>query len=188
MVARSTLKPVRSWSLLGRKSAASDRREETRSPRRRMRKSRLITAVDLGTTKVCVIIGEIDGDGMLTVLGVGSAPSRGIQRGMVTNINETVSSLRTAYSRALELARVEPREVLVGIAGDHIIGYNSFGVMGVSNPQAGIDVRDINNAKEKALDILRPQGHGGHSPVRAGIHRRRDAGHHRSAADVWQEP
>ena len=125
--------------------------------RRPLRKARLIAGMDLGTTKVCAMIGTVDEEGLVTILGLGSAPSRGIRRGVVTNISQTVESVKKAYSQAYKLARVHPREVLVGIAGDHISGIDLAGMVEVANPEAGIERRDLKRARHKALKVVLPQ-------------------------------
>ncbi len=124
--------------------------------RRRRRKPRLITGLDIGTTKICAIIGSVDEDGRITVLGMGAAPSRGVRRGTVININETVEAVVSAYTQAHDLAHVHPREVYVGIAGDHISGVNLEGITEIANPNAGVDRRDITRAKERALKMILP--------------------------------
>lgn len=131
-------------------------RPQTPVPTRR-RKERLITGIDIGTTKVCVIIGSVDAQGSITVLGIGSAPSRGMRDGKVSNIAETVSSLREAYKQAYNLAHVHPREVLVGIAGDHISGIDTESVTEVAKPESGIDPADIRRVRRKALKMAMPQ-------------------------------
>lgn len=146
------LKPGR---LLASKGYGSSERHV--SAARRHFRRRLVTALDLGTTKVCAIIAEIDEEGMISVLGVGSAPSRGIQRGEVKNISQTVEALKQAYGRAYDLAHVHPGEVIVGIAGDHISGFSNGGVVPVGNPNVGIDRRDIMKVREKALALTIPE-------------------------------
>ena len=123
--------------------------------------ARWITGIDIGTTKVCAIIGSADANGVITVHGIGSSPSRGIQRGVVTNIQETVSAVREAYAQAHQLARSEldgyrPSEILVGIAGDHISGINLEGMVEVAHPESGIDERDLDRVKKKALKMVLP--------------------------------
>jgi len=119
---------------LPQRSGASLSRRSGRVVASRARRSRLIAGLDIGTTKVCAIIGQVDESGNLRILGLGSAPSRGMRRGVVTNINQTVEALAKAYGQAFELARVRPREVHVGIAGDHISGINLDGMVEVANP------------------------------------------------------
>lgn len=129
----------------------------TKKTRRKKMKTRYITGLDIGTTKVCAIIAAADSDGAITILGMGSSPSRGMRRGVVTNINDTVESVQKAYQQAYKLAHVNPREVLVGIAGDHISGINLDGMIEVSNPEAGIEERDCNRVRKKALRLVLPQ-------------------------------
>lgn len=125
--------------------------------RRKKKRARFITGLDIGTTKVCALIAAADPDGSITILGMGSAPSRGIRRGVVTDINETVEAVQKAYQQAYKLAHVHPREVLVGIAGDHITGINLEGMVEVANPEAGIEERDMKRARQKALRLVLPQ-------------------------------
>ncbi len=125
--------------------------------RRGLRRARTIAGIDIGTTKVCAILGACDEEGTITILGVGSAPSRGMRRGVVTNINETVQAVRKAYDQAYQLAHVHPHEVLVGIAGDHISGINLEGMIEVANPEAGVDERDQKRVVKKTLKLTLPQ-------------------------------
>jgi cell division protein FtsA len=148
------LQPSRKLS--GRCSTNPDA-ERARQAKRRKTKPRLIAGLDIGTTKVCAITAEVDAEGTITVLGMGSSPSRGMRRGVVTNINETVEAVEKAYQQAYKLARVHPREVLVGIAGDHISGINAEGMIEVANPNTGIDERDCKRVKLKALRLVMPQ-------------------------------
>lgn len=120
------------------------------------RRRRLITGLDIGTTKVCAIIAEAALDGGLSVLGIGSSPSRGMRRGVVTDIDHTVSAIEKAMEHARGLAQVTPSEVYVGIAGDHISGLSVDGIVEVGNPNAGIDERDCNTVVRKALHISMP--------------------------------
>ncbi|MCE5228289.1 cell division protein FtsA [bacterium] len=139
-----------------RATGGSRGQDGTVQARRRRRKPRLITGLDIGTTKVCAIIGSVDEDGRITVLGMGAAPSRGVRRGAVININETVDAVMSAYGQAHELAHIHPREVYVGIAGDHISGVNLEGTTEIANPNAGVDRRDCMRARQRALKMILP--------------------------------
>lgn len=126
-------------------------------PRQKKRgKRRLIAGLDIGTTKVCAIIAQADSDGTITVLGLGSSPSRGMRRGVVTDINHTVSAIEKAFFNAYELARVRPSEIYVGIAGDHISGLNLEAMVPVAHPNVGIDERDCRNVVNQALKMSMP--------------------------------
>ncbi|MBI3736209.1 cell division protein FtsA [Candidatus Sumerlaeota bacterium] len=123
---------------------------------RRTGRKRIVMGLDIGTTKVCAIIADVDAEGGVTVLGLGSSPSRGMRRGMVTDINHTVSAIEKAYLHAYELARATPSEIYVGIAGDHISGINAEAIVEVAHPNVGIDERDCRNVIKRALQISMP--------------------------------
>ncbi len=121
--------------------------------------SRIITGLDIGTTKVCAVIVREDLDGRLNVVGIGSAPSHGLRKGVVVNIDQTVQSIQQALMEAENMAGVEVESVFVGIAGDHIRSLNSKGVVGVAREDHEITEEDveraINAAKALALPIDR---------------------------------
>ncbi|MGH1363057.1 MAG: cell division protein FtsA [Calditrichia bacterium] len=120
---------------------------------------RIITGLDIGTTKICAVIVKEDTDGKLNVVGIGSSPSHGLRKGVVVNIDKTVSSVRSALDEAQIMAGVEVDTVYVGIAGDHIRSLNSKGMVGVSRDDHEITQEDvdraINAAKALALPIDR---------------------------------
>lgn len=113
-------------------------------------KTRMFTGLDIGTTKICTIVGEIDPSGRTTIRGLSSTPSQGLRRGVVVDLDETVSSIRTAIRKAEEVAQVEVRDVLVGIAGGHIQCHHRTGTVAVANPERGITRADIRRAIDKA--------------------------------------
>ncbi|RMH87186.1 MAG: cell division protein FtsA [Calditrichaeota bacterium] len=120
---------------------------------------RVITGLDIGTTKVCAVVVKEDLDGSLHVVGVGSSPSYGLRKGVVVNIDKTVHSIQKAMEEAQTMAGVEVDSVFVGIAGDHIRSINSKGMVGVSRDDHEITEEDveraINAAKALALPIDR---------------------------------
>ena len=120
---------------------------------------KIITGLDIGTTKICAVIVMEDPDGKLNVVGIGSAPSYGLRKGVVVNIDKTVHAIRLAMEEAQHMAGVEVDSVFVGIAGDHIRSINSKGMVGVTRDDHEItegDVeRAINAAKALALPIDR---------------------------------
>src|SRR5437868_8920278 len=83
---------------------------------------RIVVGLDVGTTKVCAIVAAISArePHTMTILGVGHAPADGLSRGVVTNIEKTVGSIEKAVAEAEAQSGVKIREVVVGIAGDHI--------------------------------------------------------------------
>jgi cell division protein FtsA len=108
----------------------------------------LIVGLDIGTTKICVVVGEIQGS-RIDVIGIGSHPSQGLRKGVVVNIESTVSSIRKAVEEAEMMAGCEIDSVCVGIAGSHIKGFNSHGLIAVK--QREIRAEDI----ERVVDAAR---------------------------------
>lgn len=96
-----------------------------------MAREDIIVGLDIGTTKVCAVIGEIDED-RVEIIGVGTSPSHGLRKGVVVNIDSTIKSIENAISEAELMAGVEVSSVFSGIAGGHIKGINSHGVIAIS--------------------------------------------------------
>src|SRR3954470_18588192 len=93
--------------------------------------SEIVVGLDLGTTKVSAVVGEVDENG-ITILGVGNVPCRGLRKGVVSNIDWTVRSIRDAIEAAQTMAGVEIRTVCAGVAGSHIRCQPSDGVAAVA--------------------------------------------------------
>jgi cell division protein FtsA len=94
----------------------------------------LVVGLDIGTTKICCVVGEIFED-RVEILGAGTVPSKGLKKGVVVNIESTVNSIRQAVALAEEAAGCDLRSVYVyvGIAGNHIKGFNSPGILAINN-------------------------------------------------------
>lgn len=130
----------------GREGAAGSR-HRLRLPDRKT----MFTGVDIGTTKICAIIGEIDPTGKVTILGVASTPSQGLRRGVVINLDETVDSIRIAVRKAEDIAQVSVRDVFVGIAGGHIQCHQLTATVDVANPERGVTRTDMRRAVDHAI-------------------------------------
>ncbi|MDR1037050.1 MAG: cell division protein FtsA [Deltaproteobacteria bacterium] len=102
----------------------------------------IITALDIGTTKICCIIASPDDNGGVNIVGIGNAPSRGMARGMVTNVDRTVSSIRAAVTEAERMAGCTVGKVMLGLAGGSVNCYNSKGVVGVRDQRNRIITED----------------------------------------------
>ena len=117
---------------------------------------RVIVSIDVGTTKICVLVGELDRDGKLNIVGVGTCPSQGLRRGVVVNIEETVTSIAAALDRAERLSGKKIITAYVGIAGSHIVSENSKGFVAISPSNRDIVQNDISRAIEVARAIAIP--------------------------------
>jgi len=116
----------------------------------------LVVGLDIGTTKVCAIVSEMNGDGVVDIIGVGHSPSRGLRKGVVVNIESTVDSIRRAVEDAEQMAGVEIRSAFVGIAGGHIKGINSRGVIAVSGKNREITQQDVDRVIDAAKAVALP--------------------------------
>ena len=117
---------------------------------------RVIASIDVGTTKICVLVGVLERDGKLNIVGVGTCPSQGLRRGVVVNIEETVTSIAAALDRAERLSGKTITTAYVGIAGSHIDSENSKGFVAISPSHRDIVQNDISRAIEVARAIAIP--------------------------------
>jgi cell division protein FtsA len=120
-------------------------------------KGNIIVGLDIGTTKICAVVGEITSEGNLDIIGLGTSQSRGLRKGVVINIDSTVESIKKAVEEAELMAGVEIDSVFAGIAGGHIKGFNSRGVIAIKDKevtQSDIE-RVIDAAKAVAIPMDR---------------------------------
>jgi cell division protein FtsA len=122
------------------------------------RKDRYLVGLDVGTSKVCAIVGEIVEDGGLDVVGIGVAESRGIRRGVIVNLEAAVESIKKAVEEAELMAGVEIDAVHLSMAGPHIKGFNSRGVIAVAGKSREITRDDVRRAIEAAKAVSLPAG------------------------------
>ncbi len=117
------------------------------------RENQIIVGLDIGTSKIACIVAEAAPDGRLDIVGIGTHPSNGLRRGVVVNIESTVESIRLAVEEAELMADVDINKVYVGIAGSHIRGYNSHGVVATKNGE--VTEEDVARVVEaaKAMNI-----------------------------------
>jgi cell division protein FtsA len=113
----------------------------------------LIVGLDIGTSKVVAIVGEVKTDGALNIVGLGSHPSRGLKKGVVVNIESTVQSIQRAVEEAELMAGCQIHSVYAGIAGSHIRSLNSHGIVAIRDrevAQGDVD-RVIDAARAVAI-------------------------------------
>ena len=117
------------------------------------KKTNVIVGLDLGTTKTCVIVGEITDQG-IDIIGIGSYPSEGLRKGVVVNIDSTVEAIKKAVDEAEHMSGCEISSVYAGIAGGHIKGQNSLGIVAVKGRE--VDEEDVQRAIEASKAIAIP--------------------------------
>jgi len=115
--------------------------------------SNLVVGLDIGTTKICAVVGEVSAGGV-DIIGMGTHPSVGLRKGVVVNIESTVNSIKKAVEEAELMAGCEITSVYAGIAGGHIKGFNSHGVIAVKSRE--VTRGDIERVIEAAKAIAIP--------------------------------
>lgn len=123
-----------------------------------MQNEKIIVGLDIGTTKICVIVGKENEFGKLEVLGMGKAVSEGVIRGTVTNIQRTVNAINKALQEAEEQSGVGIGKVNVGIAGQHIQSTTQHGSIISNNPDGEISVNDLNRLIQDMYKVVMPAG------------------------------
>jgi cell division protein FtsA len=108
----------------------------------------LIVGLDIGTTKICCVVGEFS-QGEVNIIGIGTHPSIGLRKGVVVNIESTVDSIKKAVEEAELMSGCEISSVYTGIAGGHITGFNSRGIVAIKGPE--ITEGDV----ERVIDAAR---------------------------------
>jgi cell division protein FtsA len=123
-----------------------------------MQKDKIVVGLDIGTTKICAIVGRKNEYGKLEVLGMGKAVSDGVIRGIVTNIDKTVAAIEKAVAEAEEQSGINIRVVNVGIAGQHIKSSIHHGSITRSSADEEITIEDINRLTNDMYRIVIPPG------------------------------
>lgn len=116
----------------------------------------IIVGLDIGTTKVCVIVAAIEDGDHLNILGIGRSTNEGMTRGTVTHIDRTVHSIQRAITDAEIQSGIKIRAVNVGIAGDHIQSFQSRGVIAISNPDNEIKRKDVERLIQDTKRVALP--------------------------------
>ena len=130
------------------------RRGSSRQAMARKGEQGLIVGLDIGTSKIEAIVGEVGAEGAIEILGIGSAPSNGLKKGVVVNIESTVQSIQRAVEEAELMAGCQIHSVYTGIAGSHIKSYNSTGVVAIRVQE--VSRGDVDRVMDAARAIAIP--------------------------------
>jgi len=120
-----------------------------------MRKEKVVVGLDVGTTKVVALVGNVI-DGMIEIIGMGKSESHGLEKGVVVDIGRTISSIRKSVEEAENMADVKIDSVYVGIAGKHITSINNSGTVSINRPDRIIAEDDVRRVVETAQAIQIP--------------------------------
>src|SRR5438270_10490933 len=118
--------------------------------------SSIIVGLEIGTSKVCAVVGEVTADGALNVVGLGQARSRSVRKGEITDPATAEEDVRHAIVEAEQMADVEIRSVYLGVTGGHMRGFNNRGVHPVVSADREISDEDVQDAIKNAKAINLP--------------------------------
>jgi cell division protein FtsA len=118
-----------------------------------MSKKRIISAIDVGTTKVCTLIAEVGDNGQMRVAGVGNVPSKGMHKGMVVNINEAKETIRDSIKRAEQSSGYKVESAYIGVTGRSVTGQNNKGVVAVMRNDRLVRPDDLRRVLQNAQSV-----------------------------------
>ena len=121
-----------------------------------MEREAVLVGIDVGTSKVCALIGEVSRDGRLTIMGHGTVPASGLKKGVIINIDLTVRSIADAVERAERLSGWKIDRAFVGVGGQHVESINSRGQVAVTAHHREVTREDVNRAIEVARAVSIP--------------------------------
>jgi cell division protein FtsA len=120
------------------------------------KKDKYLVGLDIGSTKTCVLLAEIDGE-QVRFLALGAAESKGLRKGLIVNLDSTVSSIRRAVEEAEGVANVPVESAVIGVAGGHVRGVNSRGGVSLGPRPRDIEREDVKRAIDTARNIALPE-------------------------------
>ena len=120
------------------------------------KKDKYLVGLDIGSTKTSILIAEIEGE-FVKFLALGAAESKGLRKGLIVNLDATVSSIRRAVEEAEGVANVPVEEALIGVAGNHVRGANSRGGIALGPRPRDIEREDVRRAVDAARNISLPE-------------------------------
>ena len=118
--------------------------------------SNIVVGLEIGTSKICVVVGELNAEGTVNIIGLGQSPSNGVRKGEICDSEKVEQELRTAVYEAEQMADVEIRSVYLGVTGSHIRGFNNRGKHPVVSADREISADDVQDVIKNAKAINLP--------------------------------
>src|SRR5213078_129159 len=115
--------------------------------------SSIIVGLEVGTSKVCAVVGELTSEGALNIVGLGQARSTGVRKGEIVDVHAVEENIRAAISEAERMADVEIRSVYLGVTGNHVRGFNNRGVHPIVSVDREISEDDVQDVIKNAKTI-----------------------------------
>jgi len=123
-----------------------------------MERDEIVVGLDIGTRKVCTVIGELGEDNQIEIIGIGTSPSLGVKKGVIIDLDQAIQSVKQSIESSERMAGTRIDSVFVSIAGSHITSVNSKGVIAISEASSEITERDIEKVIEAAkAGIVSPE-------------------------------
>lgn len=119
-------------------------------------RTEIIAGLDVGTTKTCMVIAEIHSNDRIDIIGEGLEPSRGIQRGVVVDIDATSQAIRQAADKAEQVAGAQVTDVFIGVTGEHVSSMNSKGIVAIPHQQKQVQQEDVDRAVKASCQVVLP--------------------------------
>ncbi len=120
---------------------------------------RTVVGLDIGTSKIACLVGEVDDEGRLRVIGVGVVPSAGVKKGLIVDLEGAGRAIETAVTKAEHTSGVTLEDALVGVAGAHIVSLNSRGTVSISRSNHVVQQDDVRRVLEAARTVALPHSH-----------------------------
>ncbi|MBC7236569.1 MAG: cell division protein FtsA [Chloroflexi bacterium] len=117
---------------------------------------RTIVGIDIGTTKICTLVGQVDNQGVMRVIGVGVVPSRGLRKGGIVDLEAVTRAIGQSVQKAEQVSGYAINEAYIGVGGSHIASQNSRGVAAIGRGDRPVDRDDVERAMENAQAIALP--------------------------------
>ncbi|GAG19634.1 unnamed protein product, partial [marine sediment metagenome] len=121
-----------------------------------MKKRTTLTSIDVGTTKVCTIIADVDSGNNIRVIGVGITPTKGLAKGLVVNINDARESIRESVRKAEQTSSYKVESAYIGVTGRHVSSLNNRGVVAITRNDRLVRPDDLRRVLECARSVKVP--------------------------------
>jgi cell division protein FtsA len=121
-----------------------------------MKRTTILTAIDVGTTKVCTLVAELNAEGNMRVVGVGITPSNGMHKGMVVNLDETRDSIRSSIGKAEQSSNYKVESAYIGVTGRHVTSTNNHGVISITRNDRLVRPDDLRRVLASAQSVKVP--------------------------------
>ena len=121
-----------------------------------MKKRTILTAIDVGTTKVSTVIADVNDGGVMRVVGVGVTPSKGLHKGLVVNINDARESIRESVKKAEQTCNYKIESAYVGVTGRHVSSLNNRGVVAITRNDRLVRPDDLRRVLASAQNVKVP--------------------------------